>query len=338
MGPVFFTHEDVRKAADGDDPQARMANAKLSLDMVEDSIRAMAAGHPKDDRSHVQIPPGVHHYAHGKAMLGAHLATMPGDDSPLVAFLVCIGNRMSFDKNGVWRLVWDPNTLSLVCILPDYYVQPWAVGGHAGVGTRWLAREDAKVLAIFGSSRHAYGALRANLGARDFDEVRIWSPTPENRKAFGERARRDFDINVVVSESAREAVEGADVISLATRNHPSSPPVFEAEWLSPGTHVNTIAYELGPEIIERARIVPQHTEELRVFPWEPYHSRLLADEIPNLGPDMYSMLSSGKTARASDDEITVYLADGAVVHSIAIVQWIYDEGRAKGLGHQLDIG
>jgi len=338
MGPVFFTHEDVRKAADGDDPQARMANAKLSLDMVEDSIRAMAGGHPRDDRSQVLIPPGTFHYAQGKAMLAAHLATMPGDDSPLVAYLVCIGNRMTYDKNGIWRLVWDPNTLSLVCILPDYHVQPWAVGGHAGVGTRWLAREDAKVLTIFGSSRHAYGALRANVGARDFDEIRVWSPTEEHRKAFAEQARRDFDLNVVASESAREAVEGADVISLAPRNVPGDPPVLDVEWLSPGTHLNSITYELGPEIIERARIVPQNTDELRGQGWEPYSSRLNAGEIPNLGPDMYSMVSSGKTARADDDEITLYLANSSVTHSVAISRWIYDEGRAKGLGIELDAG
>ena len=338
MGPVIFSHDDVRKAADGDSPQERIANAKLSLDMVEESLRFLANGHAKDARTQVLIPPDVQHYADGKARLAAHLATVPGDDSPMVAYLSCVGKGMTFDKEGVWRMVWDPNTLGLVCILPDYYVQPWAVGGHAGVGTRWLAREDAKVLTIFGSSRHAYGALRANVGARDFDEIRVWSPTEENRKAFAEQARRDFDLNVVASGSAREAVEGADVISLAPRNVPGDPPVLDVEWLSPGTHLNSITYELGPEIIERARIVPQSTEQLRELGWEPYSSKLNAGEIPNLGPDMYSIVSSGKTARASDDEITLYLANSSVVHSVPLSRWIFDEGRAKGFGQELDAG
>lgn len=338
MGPVLFTHGDVRRAVDGDDPGSRLEAGRRSLDMVEEAIRALAGGHPNDERARVQVPPEVTHYARGKAMLAAQVASMPGDDTPLVAYVLCIGHHMSYDRDGVWRFVWDPNSLSLVCMLPDYYVQPWAVGGHAGVGTRWLAREDARTLAIFGSSRHAYGALRANAAARDFDEVRVWSPTVEHRKAFAEQAGRDFGLKVVVSGSAREAVEGADVISLATRHAPGDEPVLSAEWLSPGAHVNTITYELGPDVIERARIVPHDTEELKHRGWEPFSSALNAGEIPTLGPDMFTMVRTGKTARANDDEVTVYLANSSVVHSVPIARWIYDQGRAKGLGQQLNLG
>jgi len=338
MGPVLFTHDEVRKAVDGDDPQERIANSTKSLDMIEETIRFLAAGHPNDVRAAAYIPPGVSHYSVGKARLQAHVATTVGDDSPMVCYVSVVGTGMTFHKNGVWRMVWDPNTLALLCMLPDYYVQPWAVGGHAGVATRWLARKDAKVLTIFGSSRHAYGALRANVGARSFDEVRIYSPTPENRKAFAEEVRRDFDLNVVASESPREAVEGADVISLASRSTPEDEPVLKAEWLSPGAHINTITYELGPDVIERARIVPQETEELRGLKWEPFSSRLNAGEIPKLGPDMQSILTSNTTARASEDEITLYLANSSVVHSVPIAQWIYEEGRAKGLGQEFDVG
>ena len=55
-------------------------------------------------------------------------------------------------------------------------------------------------------------------------------------------AREKFKLNVKATETARECVEGADIVVTATS---SKEPVFESDWIAPGTHVNAHWFELG---------------------------------------------------------------------------------------------
>jgi ornithine cyclodeaminase/alanine dehydrogenase-like protein (mu-crystallin family) len=49
--------------------------------------------------------------------------------------------------------------------------------------------------------------------------------------------RELINIEVIPVEHPREAVEGCDIVTTATN---SNEPVFNGDWLSPGTHVNTM--------------------------------------------------------------------------------------------------
>jgi ornithine cyclodeaminase/alanine dehydrogenase-like protein (mu-crystallin family) len=49
--------------------------------------------------------------------------------------------------------------------------------------------------------------------------------------------RELIQIDVVAVENPREAVEGCDIVTTATN---SNEPVFNGDWLAPGTHVNTM--------------------------------------------------------------------------------------------------
>src|SRR5690606_39866722 len=76
---------------------------------------------------------------------------------------------------------------------------------------------------------------------------------------------RDWSSDVCSSDlkSAEEAVRAADVICTATT---SKRPVFEDEWVRPGTHVNGVgAYtpemqEIPTGLVQRARIVVDQIE------------------------------------------------------------------------------
>ena len=65
---------------------------------------------------------------------------------------------------------------------------------------------------------------------RQFEEIRVWSPTPEHAKRFAQEIG-------ATTMPAEEAVHGADVVVTATS---SETPVFKGDWLKPGCHVNAI--------------------------------------------------------------------------------------------------
>ena len=67
------------------------------------------------------------------------------------------------------------------------------------------------------------------------EEIRVWSPRRESRRRFADTV--EASVPVRITESAEEAVRGADVICTLTS---AGTPVIEADWIGPGTHLNTV--------------------------------------------------------------------------------------------------
>src|SRR5271155_4361466 len=84
-----------------------------------------------------------------------------------------------------------------------------------------LANPQAKVLAILGSGVQARSHMRALAGIRPFQEVRVWSRSPDHTEKFA----IEFGAR---SSTAEEAVSGADVVLTLTS---SAEPVLLGKWL-----------------------------------------------------------------------------------------------------------
>jgi thiomorpholine-carboxylate dehydrogenase len=100
----------------------------------------------------------------------------------------------------------------------------------SAAATRHLAPPHARVLALLGSGVQARAHLKALAHVRRFEEVRVWSRTPEH-------ARRFADAHGAVAMEAEAAVRGADVVVTATA---SLTPILKGAWLKPGAHVNAV--------------------------------------------------------------------------------------------------
>jgi len=69
---------------------------------------------------------------------------------------------------------------------------------------------------------------------RKLQRVQVYSPNPEHRAIFVERARRELGLEAEAAESARAAVSGADLVVAATN---TSQPIVDGSWIAPGAHV-----------------------------------------------------------------------------------------------------
>jgi thiomorpholine-carboxylate dehydrogenase len=100
----------------------------------------------------------------------------------------------------------------------------------SAAATNYLARPDARVLAVLGSGVQAAAHLQALQRVRRFAEIRVWSRTAEHARRFAER-------HGIVAMPAADAVRGADVVVTATS---AIEPILQGGWLKPGAHVNAI--------------------------------------------------------------------------------------------------
>ena len=124
----------------------------------------------------------------------------------------------------------DPQTGTPLAVMDGRLITEMRTAAVSAVATKLLAPTDAKVLAILGSGVQARSHVEALRLVRQFEEIRVWSPTLEHAKRFAQEIGG-------TSMSAEEAVRDADVIVTVTS---SKTPVLNGDWLKPGSHVNAV--------------------------------------------------------------------------------------------------
>ena len=163
------------------------------------------------------------------------------------------------DKNGNWteeKYCREPGTFcgliflistrngEPLAFINDGVLQHYRVGGGAGLGVKYLAREDSHVVGMLGSGGMARTYLDAFKCVRDIRLCKVYSPTAANREAFAQEMARRLNIEVRAVDSPREAVRGADILSACTD---SMAPVFDADWIEKGMHVTNLGRREIPD-------------------------------------------------------------------------------------------
>lgn len=242
-------------------------------------------------------------------------------------------------------LLFSTKTGEPLAIFPDGEVQPMRVAGTSVLGAKYLARENARSVALIGSGWQAQAQLRAIGRVRDIADYRVYSMRKENRDRFAMEWSEKLGIQIRPCDSAEEAVSGADIVLCATSSldHISSP-----DWLEPGMHIGTIKTpELSPETIEACDVVVCHVRDGEPIvatggggevpktganDADALAARIGLDEIPTL-PEIISGTAKGRT---SDDQITCFLNILGLGYQFAAVgSVLYRKAVEAGRGHDL---
>jgi thiomorpholine-carboxylate dehydrogenase len=124
----------------------------------------------------------------------------------------------------------DPETGTPLAIMDGRLITEMRTAAVSAAATKLLASPDAKILAILGSGVQSRSHAEALQLVRNFEEIRVWSPTKEHAERFAKEVGGK-------AMSAEEAVRGADVVVTTTN---SKTPALKGSWLKPGCHVNAI--------------------------------------------------------------------------------------------------
>ena len=81
-----------------------------------------------------------------------------------------------------------------LAIINDGIIQHMRVGGCAGLGVKYLSREDSSIVGIFGSGGMARTYLLAFNEVRKISEVKVFSPTKKNRETYADEMGKKFGI------------------------------------------------------------------------------------------------------------------------------------------------
>ncbi|HEY2919067.1 MAG TPA: ornithine cyclodeaminase family protein [Candidatus Binatia bacterium] len=355
---IFLTNEHIQQVLD----------MKTCIEAMEDAYRELnelrAGYRPRID---FYVPHEPHYYRWG---------TMEGASRDLGVFAIRMKSDMLAWENQDGFMVEDKYCIQRgtycglifllstrnaepLALMNDGYLQHMRVGACAGLGTKYLARENSKLLAMIGSGGMARSYAEAIKHVRAIEVMRVFSPTKANREAYAAEMTEKLDIEVVAVDSPEKALKGADIVSLTTD---SLVPVIKGEWLEPGMHVNNVRNnEAGPDVLKRADIrarlgtstlfadrnapevatgsdgmfgfIAGSTEEKKKIPASPHHEI----DNPNIGtvPDIIAGRWAGRT---NDQQITFLNNQGTQgLQFAAVGGTAYNLAKARGLGHPLPL-
>jgi ornithine cyclodeaminase/alanine dehydrogenase-like protein (mu-crystallin family) len=145
---------------------------------------------------------------------------------------------------------------------------------------------------------------------RQFEEIRVWSPTLEHARRFAEEIGG-------TAVSAEQAVRGADVVVTATS---SKTPVLKGAWLKPGCHVNAVGAcrpdwrELDDEAMSNVVFVDSREGAMKE-----------SGDLILSGAKIYAELGEALAAKVPShgNETTIFKSLGMAVEDIAAATLVY---------------
>jgi thiomorpholine-carboxylate dehydrogenase len=208
-------------------------------------------------------------------------------------------------------LLFRADTGEPLAVMDGRLITEMRTAAVSAAATKYLAAPESRVLALLGSGVQAQAHLEALSHLHPYDEIRVWSRTPEHAARFA--AAHGATVT-----SLETAVRGADVIVTATN---ALEPILRGEWLKPGAHVNAVGSprptwrELDDTAMRNTLVVDSREAVLKE-----------SGDVILSGASIYAeigeIFAGLKPAPAS--ETTIFKSVGLAIEDVATARLVYD--------------
>jgi len=207
-------------------------------------------------------------------------------------------------------LLVDPETGTPLAVMDGRLITEMRTAAVSAAATKLLASPDAKVLAILGSGVQARSHIEALRLVRNYEEIRVWSPTPAN----AEQLAKEIGGKAMPAE---EAVRDADVVVTVTSSKTS---ILRGAWLKHGCHVNAVGAcrpdwrELDDDAMRNVLFVDSRAGAMQE-----------SGDVILSGAKIYAELGEALAAKVPSrgNETTIFKSLGMAVEDIAAALLVY---------------
>ena len=361
---LYLSEEDMIKAGVKD-----MASC---VEVMEDLLITLYKGD--------YVMGGANHNSHGCMIMfpdDPQFEGMPknADDRRFMAMPAYLGGRYQMagmkwygsnvdnKKKGLPRSILmmmlnDKDTGAPLALMSANLVSAYRTGGIPGVGAKYLAKKDAKVVSIIGPGVMGKTSLAAFVSVcPQVDTVKIKGRSQRSMDAFVKFVKEELPQikHIEICDTVEEAVRDSDIISFTTtvRDDVSSFPYISGDWIKKGALISMpSAARFDDEFLAGCKLVVDNSklyeawEEEYPYPTYPqvqiigtkftdlkHDGKIKAEDII----DITDIIEKRRPGRESDDEIIVYSVGGMPVEDIAWGGTVYRTAVKMGIGIKLPL-
>lgn len=233
-------------------------------------------------------------------------------------------------------LLYSAGNGDLLSIMEADKLGQLRTGAASGVATKFMAREDAAIVGLFGAGWQARSQLMAVCAVRPIRQVNLLSRDPARREAFCQDMAQQLRMDIRPVTRPEEALQGADVIITATT---SAEPLFDGAGLPAGVHINAVGSnwlirrEIDAETIRRSDlIVVDSKEQARIEAGDLLplieRGRLHWEQVYELG----EVVAGRIKGRQSREQITLFKSLGLAIEDVAVAKRVYETAKNQQIG------
>ncbi|HVK33752.1 MAG TPA: ornithine cyclodeaminase [Burkholderiaceae bacterium] len=205
----------------------------------------------------------------------------------------------------------------------------------SAVAARALARADSRSMALIGNGAQAEFqalAFRDLLGIRT---LRLYDTDP---RATAKLVRNLIGqgLELLVCESAADAVRGADIVTTITADKARA-TIVTPGMIEPGMHLNAVGgdcpgkTELHAEVLRGASVFVEYERQTRI---EGDLQQMPADFAVT---ELWRVLAGEVHGRSSADEVTVFDSVGFALEDFSALHFLFDAARELGIGDTIQL-
>jgi len=246
------------------------------------------------------------------------------------------------DKRGMMDYLIDANTGEILAIIKAHLAWWMRLGSEAAIGSKYLSREDSKIVGMIGAGRAAKALLPAVTKVRNIEKALVYTGRPGsliNAKQYAKEMSESLGIEVLASEDPEKVVRNADILVTATK---STSPIVKGDWVNEGLHINAIGAD-DPLKSELDALTLKKADKLVIDYELSLDTKEIREAIENgvLKPnDIYGhigdVVSGNKPGRESASEITIYKDTGMTIPYVSLYDIIYKKVVENNLGTTVD--
>ena len=225
-------------------------------------------------------------------------------------------------------------------IMDGTYISAMRTGAVTGVGAKYLANKDSKIVGMIGCGVQAITQVMALKEVLpEIAEIRAYDINRSRASKLKEIIEEQFALPTQVVDSAQAAVEGADVVVTVTV---ADEPIVKDLWLKEGSffaHVGSYQEEEEAVIINSDKIVVDIWTEV-LHRGTPLVAKLYkkgeitdSDIYANIG----EIINGKKPGRESPTERIFFSPMGLGSEDVAVAWRVYQQAREKRLGQKLTL-
>lgn len=263
-----------------------------------------------------------------QGILGIMPAVLPGQNVAGAKLITVIHENASRGLPGHQGIVavFDANDGRPLGICDGTAITAIRTAAVSAVATDALANPEAETLCILGSGVQAAMHLKAICCVRPVRNVRIWSRS-KHAEHFVQQWKSEYpDIIMYCCATAREAVEGADIICTVTSG---SEPILMGQWVKAGAHINAVGAcaakdrELDSECVRRAKFICDSEHACRSESGDylvPLSEGVIGEEhiLASLG----EVIAGRKRIRSSASDVTCFESLGLAEEDLACAAYL----------------
>jgi alanine dehydrogenase len=238
--------------------------------------------------------------------------------------------------------LFDQRTAELVALLDGNSVTGFRTAATSALAADVLALDGSLRVAVIGSGFEAQHHVRALSAVRECTTVTVFSPNPANRAKFVD-SLADLKTLVRAVRSAREAVQGADLVLCAARSRDET-PALRGAWLAPGMTVVSIGStlpeqrELDTEAIGRADvIVADAVDEVARDTGDMLAADRAGVAFAGKIASLASVISGRVPGRSAPEAIVLYKSVGAAIQDLAVAVMCARRAAERQVGTPLTV-